>query len=306
MAGPAWIAQRLPQRPPDAHKGTFGKVMVAAGSLDYPGAAAMAALGALRSGAGLVTLAVPRPVQALVAPSLLEATWLVLPEQDGTHSAEGAVALLQALAGYGVLLLGPGLSTGAGAAGFLDRLLGPEGLSGSGWQGRLVADADALNLLAREPGWASRLPAGTILTPHPGEMARLTGTTPEDVNAARVGTALRCAEEWKHVVILKGPHTVVAAPDGRACVLPFANAILATAGSGDVMAGAVAGMLAQGLKPFEAAVCGAYLHGQVGHMIESQGSGTGSLPRDFLQFMPTAASYVRTLGQLQQLLGLSE
>ena len=153
----------------------------------------------------------------------------------------------------------------------------------------LVVDADALNALAELDGWAERLPHPSILTPHPGEMARLMRLEDKsEIGADRVGVARRMAAQWGHVVILKGAFTVIANPDGRAVVLPFANPALATAGSGDVLAGAIVGLLAQGLAPFEAAICGAFLHGLAGELARRDIGDAGVVAGDLLARLPAA------------------
>lgn len=286
---PLQVWRWLPPRPLDAHKGTFGKAMIVAGSQNYTGAAYLSAEAAARSGAGLVTLAVPAPLHGILAGSLPEITWLPLPGPAGTHTGEGVAVLLSHLAGYDGLLVGPGLTTTEGAQQFIEALFSGESLDRDAWAGRTVVDADALNILARQPDdWPSRLPPLSILTPHPGEMARLIGGTAAEVNAQRILTARRWAAEWGHIVLLKGAHTVVAAPDGRIGVLPFAIPTLATAGSGDVLAGAIVAFLAQGLPPFEAAVCGAYLHGHAGVVLARDNGPVGATARDLLDFLPRA------------------
>lgn len=278
----------LPNRPPDAHKGTFGRALIAAGSLNYTGAAYLSSLAALRAGAGLVTLAVPAPLHAVLAAALPEITWLPLAGGDGVHNAAGAAKLLAAAPSYDALLVGPGLTTGEDARAFIAAVFGSGGLDRTAWRGRLVVDADALNILATETDWPARLPPSAILTPHPGEMARLTGASPAEINAGRIETAQRFAEAWGHIVVLKGAHTVIAEPGGRTAVLPFAMSVLATAGSGDVLAGAIVAMLAQGLPPYEAAVCGAYLHGQAGLIVLRGQGGAGAVARDFIAHFPEA------------------
>ncbi len=282
------VSAWLPKRPANAHKGTFGRALIAAGSLNYTGAAYLSSLAALRAGTGLVTLAIPRQLQSVLAGVLPEITWLPLAGEAGTHSAAGAVELLAAVSRYDALLVGPGLTTSDEARAFVMTLFGPTGLAREPWRGRVVVDADALNILAGEPDWPTRLPPLSLLTPHPGEMARLIGTTAEAVNAHRIETALQCAAAWGHIVVLKGAHTVIAAPDGRLGVLPFAMPIFATAGSGDVLAGAIVAMLAQGVSAYEAAVCGAYLHGQAGLISSRALGGAGAVARDFIQHFPEA------------------
>jgi len=289
---PHQVSAWLPKRRADAHKGTFGRAMIAAGSLNYTGAAYLSSSAAAHAGAGLVTLAIPAPLHAVLAGALPEITWLPLPGPEGVHTADGAARLISALAGYDALLIGPGLTTQAGAREFIAALFGPDGLDREAWQGRIVVDADALNLLAAEPDWPARLPPQSIVTPHPGEMARLTGSSPEAINALRIESARRYAETWGHVVVLKGAHTVIAEPGGRAGVLPFALPVLATAGSGDVLAGAIVAMLAQGLPPYAAAVCGAYLHGHAGLIVQRDVSIAGVIARDFISRLPEALRHL--------------
>ena len=278
----------LPSRPNDANKGTFGKAMIVGGSLPYTGAPALSASAAAHTGAGLVTLAVPRELLPILAGSLLEITWLPLASVDGVHSAEGAARLIERLQGYDALLVGPGLTTEQSAGQFLDVLLGPEGLDTSAWQGRAVLDADGLNLLAKRPEWWKRLPPQSVLTPHPGEMSRLTGLSIEEINGNRIATARRYAQEWGHIVLLKGAHTVIAHPDGRAAVLPFADAALAKAGSGDVLSGAIVSMIAQGLDPFRAATAAGFIHGLAGVMAGMVEGPAAVTARELLASLPLA------------------
>jgi ADP-dependent NAD(P)H-hydrate dehydratase / NAD(P)H-hydrate epimerase len=285
---PDRVRRWLPDRPANAHKGTFGKAMIVAGSMSYAGAAYLSASAAGRAGAGLVTLAIPAPLHAALAGALPEVTWLPLPSPNGTHCPGGLGQLLERISTYDTLLIGPGLTTTDDARQFGEALLSSEGLPPDVWASRLVVDADALNILAGLPDWPSRIPQWTILTPHPGEMARLTGQTVAEINAQRILTARRWSVAWGHVVVLKGPHTVVAAPDGRIAVLPFAVPTLATAGSGDVLAGAIIAMLSQGLTPFEAAVCGAYVHGHAGLLIARDIGMAGATAKDILDHLPAA------------------
>jgi hydroxyethylthiazole kinase-like uncharacterized protein yjeF len=294
LIGPEDIQRWLPPRPMDAHKGTFGKALIAGGSLNYTGAAYLSAAAASRAGAGLVTLAIPLPLHAALAGVLPEVTWLPLPGSEGVHTAAGAVKLLHTTENYDALLVGPGLTSAEDAQGFIETLFSSDSLPKDTWSGLVVVDADALNILAKLPEWPSRLPPGSILTPHPGEMARLTGMTIRDVNARRIENARRWAAEWGHIVLLKGPHTVIAAPDGRAAVLPFALPVLATAGSGDVLAGAIVAMLAQGVPAFEASLLGAYLHGQAGLLISRTATLVGIVARDILASFPEALRQLYT------------
>lgn len=241
----------LPKRPLDGHKGTFGTAVIAAGSHHYWGAPGLAARAAYRVGAGLVALAVPEAIRPTIAGQLPEATYPPLPDRH----LFGPDSLPYLLAANGrALLVGPGLDQ---AAAFMAALLAARDSLPP-----LVLDADALNLLARMEDWPGLLPAGSILTPHPGEMARLMGVSLAELKEMdRVALAQAQAQAWGQVVLLKGAYTVVAAPNGRCTLIPFANPALAVGGSGDVLGGVIVGLLAQGMEPYEAACLGAYLHG---------------------------------------------
>lgn len=278
VATPALAAALLPDRPADGHKGTFGTALIVAGTADYWGAPALAGRGAYRAGCGLTALAVPNALRTALAPQLPEATFPHLP--DALHwSAAGAQALRPWLARCRALLVGPGLGA---ADAFLDELLATPDLP------PLVLDADALNYLARRDRWWERLPPQTILTPHPGEMARLTGAgdqfplhppfeaQPRD----RIALAQRCAAQWQVHLVLKGAHTVIARPDGSATIAPIAAPLLATAGSGDVLAGIIVGLLAQGVSPADAALLGAYLHAAAGRLLAAEYGNAGLLAHE--------------------------
>ena len=276
----AALAQSLlPARPQGGHKGSFGKVMIAGGSLNYTGAPGLAAEAAYRTGAGLVTLAVAGALHAPLATRISEATFVLLPHLRGAISEAAASVLLEALEGYDALLAGPGLGRDDETGLFLRHLLagkgavekapigfahGPRKASHPVVLPPLVVDADALNLLAEMEDWPHLLPAGSVLTPHPGEMARLLGTDMDSVQNNRLSVAREAARSWGQVVVLKGAFTVIAAPDGRTSLLPFATSALATAGSGDVLAGAIAALVGAGLEPYHAAQLGGFLHGVAG------------------------------------------
>ncbi len=256
----ALAASLLPQRPLDGHKGTFGKVMLAVGSANYIGAAALAGEAAGRSGAGLVTLAATRPNINIVAGRLREPTWLPLADTQGAIAEAASETLAEAAQAYDALLIGCGLGLHESTHAFVWRLLNSEALP------PLIIDADALNALSSKPEWWRPLPEATIITPHSGEMARLTGLTRAEINADRWRVARESAEAWSLVVALKGAHTLVAAPDGRTSVIPFKTDALATAGTGDVLAGLIAGLRAQGATAYDSARLGAYLHALAGSL----------------------------------------
>ncbi len=298
---PTMVQSWLPARPPDAHKGTFGKVMIVAGSVNYTGAAYLAGASATRAGAGLVTLALPSAIHSSVAARLAEATYLLLPHEMGILSPGAADVLWEALEGYDTLLIGPGLGCEEETSAFLARALRDEkGRGGLGFLSSdnralarsdlppLVIDADGLNILSEWESWPESLPGGTVLTPHPGEMARLMSSSVGEVQEDRIAAARSQAAGWGQVVVLKGAHTVVAAPDGRTAIEPFANPGLATAGTGDVLAGTIAALRAQGLGVFEAAAAGAYLHGLAGEMAREEIGAAGMVAGDVLACLPKA------------------
>lgn len=285
LADPALIRSLLPNRPANAHKGTFGKTLIVSGSVLYTGAPVLAATAAYRAGAGLVTLATPQAIHAIMASKIDEATFRPLPDQSGVLSAAAAAEVRKLIEDYEAVLIGPGLTQEARP--FIEAILQPE-LSGP-----LVLDADALNCLAQIDHWWTHVRPTAILTPHPGEMARLTRLSLKAIEADRVGSAIEYAKLWGHVVVLKGAFTVIAAPDGRSILMPFANPALATAGSGDVLAGTIAALVSQGLAAFEAAIGGAYLHGAAGELARREIGAAGVLAGDLADFLPRALRRLR-------------
>ena len=272
----------LPKRPPDAHKGSFGKTMVVAGSLNYIGAAYLAGSAATRVGSGLVTIALPASIQAMVAGKATEPTYLPLAESSpGVALPSAAEDALNALTDYNSLLIGCGMGQTADMQAFIEKILySSKPLPPS------VVDADGLNTLARTPRWWERFPDAAILTPHPGEMARLTGKSAGKVQSDRISVAVESAARWNKIVVLKGARTVVAYPDGRAMLSPFANPGLATAGTGDVLAGSIAGLLSQGVSLDDAAALGVYLHGMAGESVRNKLGDTGMVASDLLPELP--------------------
>ena len=284
----------LPMRPNDAHKGTFGKAFIVAGSVNYTGAAALAAMSAVRAGTGLVTLGIAGSLHDSIVPLVPEATYVLLPESLGALNADAQAVLDDALEDYDALLIGPGLGQAPETADCLRMLVGRRPKKrGAGFRSPtatenpaetplppLVVDADGLNLLSKMPDWPEALPPETILTPHPGEMARLADVEIKVIQQDRLAAAKTHADQWGHVVVLKGAFTVVAAPDGRAVLLPFANAGLASAGTGDVLAGTIVALRAQGLAAFEAAVAGAYIHAMAGEIARIAHGAAGMAAHD--------------------------
>ena len=285
-----WAKAHLPSRPLSAHKGTFGRVLALVGSRNYVGAAYLACMGAARSGSGYVTLAATPALQALVASKLTEPTYLLLPaDANGDLTVDGAAAVRDALPTCDVLLAGCGLGQHDGTNALLDRLL----LSDTPINVPVVLDADALNTLARIPTWSSRLQSPTVVTPHPGGMSRLLGTCIADVEGDRVATARDAAATWGVTVLLKGAYTVVTSPEEDVRIIPFANPGLATAGTGDSLAGVIASLVAQHLPPFDAASLGAFLHGAAAQMVSEDIGNTGMVASDLLPMLPRAIKAIR-------------
>lgn len=282
MATPANVARMLPHRPATAHKGTFGTALIAAGSANFTGAAVLAGQAATRIGAGLVTMAIPQTIYPVVASRLAEATYLPLPEEDGCIAAAAVDHIRQKFDRATALLIGPGLGNTNATTQFMLTLLAIDDLP------PLVLDADALNILSAHDQWWTRLPANGILTPHPGEMARLMASSIKEVQAQRLEIAPEMAQKWGQVVLLKGAHTVVAAPDGRTVILPFANPAMAKGGSGDVLSGTIVGLRAQGVPSFEAAVAGGYVHGLAGELARENLGVAGVVAGDLASLLPAA------------------
>lgn len=273
----------LPPRPKDGHKGSFGKVLIAAGCDQYRGAPVLAAKGAFRAGAGLVALATPDVVRQTAVVALPEATYPPIAAEK-VLAAETAVQLLPTLPQYDALLVGPGL--GQTAVEFLSTLLTAPHLP------PLIVDADGLNGLAQLPDWPRLLPPDAVLTPHPAEMARLMGIPLADLLARdRVEVAQTQARAWRQVVLLKGAYTVVAAADGRVTILPFANPVLAVGGSGDVLSGLIVALLGQGVRPYAAAILGGYLHGAAAALYPGD---TGLLAGEIADLVPQAIRLLKS------------
>lgn len=283
IADPDSVAALLPERPPDSHKGTFGTALIAAGSVNYTGAALLAGEAAYRVGAGLVTMAIPASLHGALSGRFPEATWVLLPHEMGVISSNGAEVLAKNFERASALLIGPGFGTENSTKEFIENIL--EGkFSAKKTTQRigfvhqetekaeenkaklppLILDADGLKLIAQIKDWHKKLPSPAILTPHPGEMSVLTGLSKEEIQENRQEIAGKYAREWGHIVVLKGAFTVVASPEGRMTIIPVASPALARAGTGDVLAGLIVGLRAQGLDAFDAAVAAAWIHAQAG------------------------------------------
>lgn len=292
MATAAQVSRRLPARAPEAHKGTYGRVLVVGGSARFPGAPKLAALGALRSGAGLVRLLVPACIFPAVASSALEFMPAALPDRDGALDASAFEPLMEFAQDADVVAAGPGLTAAEGVAHLVRRLL-------EVCDRPLVLDADALNVLRGQHGLLRGARAPVVITPHPGELARLLGVSPSEVQRARLEVARSTARLIGAVTLLKGARTVVASPEGRVVVNPTGNPGMASGGMGDVLTGAVAAFIAQGLVPFEAAWVAAYVHGLAADLLAEERGDRGLLAHDVADRIPEAVYRVRT-GRVQE------
>jgi NAD(P)H-hydrate epimerase len=286
----SWVGHHLPPRLLDSHKGTFGHALVVAGSRSYVGAAYLAAQAAVRVGAGVVTLAAPRGIYPVVASKLTEVVHLPLPEDaEGQIHPDAARLVRDKLSTYSSLAVGCGLGRSLGIAQFLEQLL----LLKPRPALPTVVDADGLNNLSRLPNWWQRLGDQVALTPHPGEMATLASASSAQVQQDRIATARQRATRWNTTLALKGAYTVVAEHGGLVRVSPFANPALASGGTGDVLTGIIAGLMAQGLTPYEATCCGVYLHGQAAEAVRRDRGDTGTLASDLIERLPETISQLR-------------
>ena len=315
---PAGVGRRLPARPGNAHKGSFGHTLVVAGSRNYVGAACLVATAAARAGAGLVTLATPESVYPSAAAKLTETIHLPLPEDAAGRLHPDAAGIIRDLRpNYSCLAVGSGMGQSRGTVAFMERLLLDPTAPPSAIP--TVIDADGLNTLARLPAWWQRRPGNQtgplILTPHPGEMATLTGWSTAAVQQDRVAVARQWAARWQAVVVLKGAFTAIAAPTnltnstnraapegsesgsvepaGRVRLSPFANPGLAAGGTGDLLTGIIGGLLAQGLTPFDAASCAVYLHGQAAAALTARQGNAGLLASDLAPLLPETIRRLR-------------
>jgi NAD(P)H-hydrate epimerase len=298
----------LPKRPLDAHKGTFGTALVVAGSTNFTGAAFLAGMASYRIGTGLVTLAIPEPLHSALAGSFPEATWILLPHKHGFISSNAAGHLERYLSQASAVLIGPGFGLENTTKEFVRIIFsleqnesGNETLnqnrnvneSGKMINQPLVVDADGLKIITEIADWPKILPSMTVLTPHPGEMAILTGLSVENIQKNRLEIAKEFSEKWGKVIVLKGAYTVIAEPGGQVSVIPVATPALAKAGTGDVLAGLITGLLAQKVNPFPAACCAAWIHANAGLLAEIKyGNSASILARDILAEIPQVLSNI--------------
>lgn len=280
-----FVFKKIPHRKLDAHKGSFGTVMVVAGSRNYSGAALLAGKAAFRSGAGWVIMAVPEFLHPHMVGGFPEATWLPLPAENDGISKAAHEQVGDKLRKATALLVGPGLGLSAGIQYFLHELISTD-------LPPLVIDADGLKMLRKIDNWWERIPTNSILTPHPGEMSDMTGLSIKEIQQDRINIAEKYARLWGQIIVLKGAFTIVAKPEGETVVLPFASPVLARAGTGDVLGGIIAGLLAQKMNAFDAACAGIWLHAQAGlAAAKTKGSTAGVLAGDLIDELPRLMPY---------------
>lgn len=268
------IQALLPERDPWGHKGTFGKILLLCGSRGFTGAAYLAAMGALRSGAGLVFLGVPESIYAIEAVKLNEPVVFPLPEEDGKLSGQALAEISQRLPQMDAVLIGCGLGQSAGTFAVVKAVLETASCP-------VVVDADGINLLSGHRDILRRRQHATILTPHDREFARMGGPVGKD----RMESAAQLATDWNSFVLLKGHETCIT--DGQVGYInSTGNPGMAVGGSGDVLAGIITALLGQGIAPLEAAACGAWLHGAAGDLCAKELGQYGMLPTDMLLRLP--------------------
>jgi ADP-dependent NAD(P)H-hydrate dehydratase / NAD(P)H-hydrate epimerase len=279
-------AALLPVAEPQAHKRGRGVVLVVAGSRRMTGAPVLVAEGAYRAGAGLVAVATPASVAPVVQAGLVEATFIPLPEgPEGSVAEEAWDDVVPALQAADAVAVGPGLSTGGATPGFVRRLVAESPVP-------VVADADALNAYAGSAAELARSSSDLVVTPHAAEFGRLFGMPPDEIGEDRVGFVRKAAEETRATVLLKGPRTLVGLPGGEVRINPTGSPALATGGTGDVLTGAIAALIARGLRPADAASLAAYVHGLAGELAEDT-AGEGATALDVARRLPEAARRVR-------------
>lgn len=278
------VGKLVPRRPQNAHKGSFGRALVVSGSRHFLGAAYLCGAAAARSGCGLVTLAVPEWLGFSLVTMLPEATYLPLLDSEEVEPAgANAQTIAEVLPDCSALAIGPGLGRSAGASRLVTNVLEANRRAG---RVAAVVDADGLNALAEKTDWWSGIGPGHVLTPHPGEMSRLAGLPIAAIQGDRWRVAREAAARWGQIVVLKGPFTVVADQGGDTWVSPFANAALASAGTGDVLTGLIAGLMAQGAAPAEAARAGVFIHGAAAEKVLASSGTDRLLASDLIAVIP--------------------
>ncbi|HEC77531.1 MAG TPA: NAD(P)H-hydrate dehydratase [candidate division WOR-3 bacterium] len=280
------ISQLMPFRAPEGNKGTFGNILIIAGARGFSGAAAMAAVSAIKSGAGLVRLAAPIGIMDALESKLLEIVKVPLEQTDKeTISPAALQTLIPHLEKSDVVVVGPGITCHPETAEFVFKLL-------PALKKPLIIDADALNILAQDITFFKKLRAPFIITPHPGELSRLINLPPREINLRRIDLAPELAKKFNGILILKGAPTVIASPDGKIYVNPTGNSGLASAGSGDVLVGMISGFIGQGATPFDASLLGVFLHGLCADLAMENNNEYSLTAGDLIGHIPRAFNYI--------------
>lgn len=269
-------------RPDDSNKGTLGSLLCICGSYGMAGAAIMAGKAALRCGIGLLKIAVPKSIYPVCATNILESVYYPLEEtSNGVISSKNTDFLLEMCEKSSAVVIGCGLSVCDDTKNLVQSVI-------TNCEKPLVIDADALNCICNKPEILKNLKAPAIITPHPGEMARLLHSTPKTVNSNRENTAINFAKKFGVVTVLKGAGTIIASPDGEVYINHTGNSGMATGGSGDVLSGIIGSLLAQGAAPINAAAAGVFLHGTIGDLAAEKLGKISMLPTDMIDMIPTA------------------
>ncbi|HCJ96795.1 MAG TPA: NAD(P)H-hydrate dehydratase [Ruminococcaceae bacterium] len=269
-------------RPDDSNKGTLGSLLCICGSYGMAGAAIMAGKAALRCGIGLLKIAVPKSIYPVCATNILESVYYPLEEtSNGVISSKNTDFLLEMCKKSSAVVIGCGLSVCDDTKNLVQSVI-------TNCEKPLVIDADALNCICNKPEILKNLKAPAIITPHPGEMARLLHSTPKTVNSNRENTAINFAKKFGVVTVLKGAGTIIASPDGEVYINHTGNSGMATGGSGDVLSGIIGSLLAQGAAPINAAAAGVFLHGTIGDLAAEKLGKISMLPTDMIDMIPTA------------------
>ncbi len=288
LVTPRYASSLLSPRPPDSHKGRFGHLLILAGSRGMVGAALLAARGGLRTGAGLVTVALPESLAPSSLDGLPEAMILPLPETTrGTPAERALEVILEQIPGKQAMVIGPGLSRHKSTTRLVRELITHVKVP-------LVVDADGLNALADNPSILLESVSDIVATPHPGELGRLLGLDAAQIQEQRIEVARSFSKKYGLLVVLKGARTVVASPSGQVSINTTGNAGMAAGGMGDVLTGAIGALIAQGHSPREAAVLGAYLHGRAGDIAAAESGPWGYLAAEVADRIPSALSSLLT------------
>ncbi len=289
LVQPSFASELLPQRPKDGHKGLFGRVLLVAGSAGLTGASALASQSALRVGAGLVTLGIPKSLNPIMEVKLTEAMTIPLAEtEDHTLSIRALNKILLLSEKADVVAIGPGLSRNPETTALVKKLCREINIP-------KVIDADGLNALSEERDILKELSSNTVLTPHPGEMSRLIDKPISEIQSDRINIALDFAKENGVMLVLKGAPTVIATPNGEAYLNTTGNPGLASGGTGDVLTGVIAGFIAQGLSLKDASILGVFIHGLAGDLVAKEKGIAGMIASDIIENLPIAIKQLASI-----------